>query len=93
MSITIVGRSQPPCPQCEMAKNICISQNVDYAYIELTAELLESYQNMYPNLQRTLPIIIIGRDYIGSTNDLKKFLQNEQKDSMICENSFSGMTL
>lgn len=93
MSITIVGRSQPPCPQCEMAKNICIAQNVDYEYLELTTFLLEKFQMDYPNLQRTLPIIIIDGDYIGSTNDLRKFLQNEQKSSMLCENSFNGMTL
>lgn len=86
--IVIYGRTQPFCPNCEMAKAECNKMGEQYIYTELSERLLEDLKNQYPDV-RSLPIVEVMEDglhsLIGSLPELKEYLKNKQNLKLLCE--------
>ncbi len=74
----VIIYSTSVCPYCNQAKALFTSLQVPFRNVDLSAdpELRESVSKKY-NWQ-TVPMIVIGDEFIGGYSDLKK-LQDEGK--------------
>lgn len=64
--------STPTCPYCMRTKALLSSLNVDYEDIDLASnvELREQLSEKYQ--WRTVPMILIGDEFVGGYDDLAK---------------------
>lgn len=64
--------STPACPYCMRAKALLNSLNVNYEDIDLASnvELREQLSEKYQ--WRTVPMILIGDEFVGGYDDLAK---------------------
>ena len=96
MKYNIIGRTKPFCSMCEMAKNLCNSEKVQYNYIELNDNVLNEFTLKYPHLKRELPIVEVDdnglKSYIGNFNDLKLHF-NEKRQSLTLNEITDGFVL
>lgn len=66
---TIYGKSN--CGQCDEAKRWANREGIKYEYIDITEDI-EKYQWVLDTAKtRTMPIIMVGESFIGSTNEFK----------------------
>lgn len=69
---TVWGR--PNCPWCDRAKEHLEDHDIQYNYIELTAENLDEF-NSITNGARTVPQVFDNVGIIGGYEDLIKYLK------------------
>lgn len=78
--IKIYARENPPCPQCQMAINICESKGLDYEKItigEMPGQLsMSNFQQMFPEA-RMFPVIKLDESSLSIT-DLQEQVSSKQ---------------
>jgi len=72
MSFTIYGK--PQCPNCDIAKNLLKSKNIDFDYKDISKS--PDDLNFLKNLgAKSVPMVFIEGQLIGGLNELKSYVK------------------
>jgi glutaredoxin len=69
--LTVYGK--PNCPQCEQAKNLLESREIEYKYTDISQN--EEHRDFIVGMGlRSLPQIFEGDNHIGDVSDLEFYM-------------------
>lgn len=70
--MTAIVWSKPNCPQCEQAKQLLATKNINFEVRVIGSDWTkEQLLEAVPNA-RTVPQIFIDNEYVGGINELRK---------------------
>jgi len=81
--IEIYGKTQ--CPYCDMAKQLCQQEKLDYSYKQLNVDFTrEQLFEIFPEA-RTFPQIKIDGHAIGGYTELKEHIEGRRSVEFLTE--------
>jgi glutaredoxin 3 len=72
---TIMGTAS--CPYCTNAKSLLEKYDIEYEYIDLSADSQLRFQWKAKGY-KTVPIIFVNKEVIGGFNELQKFMMKNE---------------
>ena len=69
--IKIYGRTEPPCPFCVAAVDLCRADNIDFEYHDLSMNSAAMF--LAKQIQDTVPLIYEDDVLIGGLSELKDY--------------------
>ncbi len=71
------------CPYCTRAKNLLKSRNIPFQEIDLSNDPEKREKLSSETGWMTVPMIFIGQEFIGGSDDLHRIAENGQLDAKL----------
>jgi glutaredoxin len=77
----IYGRTHPPCPYCQGAKQLASAEKLEHVYIDIGKDIqMDEFREMFPE-QRTVPLVFVEdkngiRTKLGGFQEMKKYVSS-----------------